>query len=67
MVTSLLQLLLFVCLFVRECAKDKQQYLRKDMEGDLHMLREFKKFYDKNGLDSRMFDEEITELEGKLK
>jgi hypothetical protein len=44
LVTSLLLLVCFMFLSVRECDRDKQNSAKKELEGDLHMLREFKKF-----------------------
>ncbi len=67
MIVALLSLTAFMFLFARECNKDKRKSLKRDLEGDLHMLREFKKFLEHHNLDSSNFDDAIKDLEKRLK
>lgn len=70
MLDLLLMALLFLVSvygFVHEVRADAKRYYIKDLEGDLHMLKEFKKFSDENGLDSSKFDVGIKEMEEKIK
>lgn len=66
MVTILLLFLTLLYLFCRECRKDAMRNLKQNYMDDLHMLKEFKKYYDQRGLDSSKFENEIKELEDKL-
>lgn len=64
-------MVVFVSLFTRQvkidAKKDKEKFLEQDRLGNLHMLKELKKFYDGKGLDSGIFDKEIRDLEDKVK
>lgn len=62
---------LSIFLFFRQIKIDREKYWeeydRIDNVGDLHMLKEIKKFYEENGLDSSKFDVEIKILEEDLR
>lgn len=57
----------FIYLFFREVKKDRKAELRADVEGDLHILREMRKFYVEIGKDTKEMDEAIEEMGEKLK
>jgi len=56
-------LLLFIFLFFRQDRIDHKALMRRDREGDLHIMKEMKKFFDERGQDSSFLDESILELE----
>lgn len=58
--------LLFVFLFFRQDRLDKRAFLKRDMEGDLHILNEMKKFLEERGEDTARMDAAIVEMKEKL-
>jgi|GEM_PF-6700769 len=57
---------LFVGLFFRECRLDRKRALRRDKEGDLHVLEEMRKFVQSRGGPTLIYDEAIKELRKEL-
>ncbi len=54
--------LLFVYLFFRECRLDKKIAVEKELKGDLHILKEMKRFLHSKGVDTSSFDTAIADL-----
>lgn len=68
---ELLMIFIFLCisvfLFFREDMLDRREARRLDLEGDLRMLKEFKKFMDEIGEDTLLFERAIAELKEELR
>jgi len=60
-------LIIFVLAFVSDVRNDAKKFHINDLEGDLHILREFRKDFEKKGLDISRYDEEIKILEERIK
>jgi len=59
-------LVIFVYLFLRQVRIDIRQNWKKKIEGDLHVLREMKKFYDEHNLQAKEMENAIREMERQL-
>jgi hypothetical protein len=59
--------ILTVSVFILDVKRDAKKFHITDMEGDLHMLREFKKDFEERGQDTSRFDKEIRILEEKIR
>ncbi|NUY81894.1 hypothetical protein HUK80_13400 [Flavobacterium sp. MAH-1] len=57
----------FVYLFFRQDEVDKHAMYRKDLEGDLYILREMRKFYLEHQIDTMTMDDAIEEIAEKVK
>ena len=66
MIITLLLLAIFIGLFVHECYRDNREDLKNNYKANLHMVKQFKKFYDEKGLDSSECSKAIKELEEKI-
>lgn len=60
-------LALFVFLFFREDRLERKRAKRRNMEGNLHVLREMRSFFLEKGMDVSLYESAINELEQELR
>jgi len=59
-------LCLSIFLFVRQVKLDKMNAIKRDLEGDLHMLTEMKKFMEEHNQDASQMDLAIAEINDQI-